>query len=120
MPKIYVHTAFTLRHNGGALSFPVGVHTVDADVASHWYVKAHVGEEPALDLDSGAAADALLAELEERAKVLQDAEVKVAQREQAADAREAKLDEREKAVAQREQAADIADQGAAGKTKPTK
>lgn len=120
MPKIYVHTAFTLRHNGEVLTFPVGVHTVDAAVANHWYTKAHVGDEPVVDPDTGAAADALLAELEERARGLQDAEGKLAQREQAAEAREAKLDEREKAVVQREQAADNADQGAAGKTKPTK
>lgn len=120
MPKIYVNREFTLQLGGEKRHFTIGNHSVDAETASHWYVKAHVGDEPALDPDTSAAADALLSELDARAKVLQDAEVKVTQREQAADKREASLDEREKAMAQREQAADNADQGAAGKTKSTK
>ena len=120
MPKIYVNREFTLQLGGEKRHFTVGNHTVDAETASHWYVKAHVGDEPALDPDTSAAADALLSELDARAKVLQDAEVKVAQREQAADTREARLDEREKAMAQREQAVVDAEQAAAAKPKTSK
>lgn len=120
MPKIYVERPFTLHHSGGVESFEVGAHTVSAEVASHWYTKAHIGDEPVLDADAGAAADALLAELDARAQKLQKAEDQVAEREKAAAVRETELAQREDAVAEREKAADNPDQAAAGKAKPTK
>ena len=58
MPKIYVKKAFTLHHKDEKHEFPVGNHTVPADVAEHWYTKAHTGEEPA----PSAEGDADLAE----------------------------------------------------------
>ncbi|WP_436407334.1 STY1053 family phage-associated protein, partial [Burkholderia vietnamiensis] len=48
MPKIYVKKAFKLLGDDGKhRDFPVGNHTVDKEVAEHWFVKAHTGEEPA-------------------------------------------------------------------------
>lgn len=106
MPKIYVKKAFKLQHNGEVLDFPVGNHTVDKEVAEHWFVKAHTGEEPAVDPDSAAAADELLAELDAKAKGLQELADKLAEREKAADKRDAELAAREAAVVEREKAAD--------------
>lgn len=115
MPKIYVKKAFTLHHNDERHDFPVGNHTVPADVAEHWYVKAHTGDEPAADPDAAAAADELLAELDAKAKALQVLADQLADREKAADQREADLnaraealDAREVAIADREKAADSA------------
>jgi hypothetical protein len=42
MPKLHVHTAFTLRHDDGELQhFGVGEHDFPTPVAAHWYVKHH-------------------------------------------------------------------------------
>lgn len=112
MPKIYVHTPFTLQHKGAKLQFGIGNHTVDADVAAHWYVKAHVGEEPAADPDTSAAADAMLAELQAKEKALAD-------REKALRAREAELASREQALADREKAAQNAQSTAKDEGKPS-
>ncbi|MBR8654297.1 hypothetical protein KDH83_13425 [Achromobacter sp. Marseille-Q0513] len=120
MPKIYVNREFTLQLGGEKRLFTVGNHSVDAETAKHWYVLAHIGDEPAVDPDTSAAADALLAELDARAHKLQKLEDQVAEREKAAAARETELAQREDAVAEREKAADNADQAAAGKAKPTK
>lgn len=69
MPKIYVKKAFTLNAGAEQQHFAVGNHTVSADVADHWFVKAHVGEpEPASE--SERAADELLADLDKREKAL--------------------------------------------------
>ena len=98
MPKIYVKKAFKLQHEGELHDFPVGNHTVDKEIAEHWFVKAHTGEEPAADPESAAAADELLAELDAKAKGLQELAGKLAEREKALDKREAELSEREKAL----------------------
>ncbi|CAN0620531.1 protein of unknown function [Burkholderia multivorans] len=39
--KIEVTKAFRLLTDGEHSHFPVGVHTVEQEVADHWYVKAH-------------------------------------------------------------------------------
>ncbi|QYY30245.1 hypothetical protein K2O51_23010 [Cupriavidus pinatubonensis] len=131
MPKIYVKKAFTLHHKDERHDFPVGNHTVPADVAEHWYVKAHTGEEPAAgegepdDLaEKRAVLDSAAEFLEGRAKQLKDLqddlggrERAVAEREQAAEQRDADLAKREATVAEREQAADKAAADAAKATK---
>ena len=111
MPKIYVNREFTLQLGGEKRHFPVGNHTVDPETAKHWYVLAHIGDEPAGDPDTSAA-EALLAGLEEKEKSLVsrsgdlDArEVVIADREQDIQTRETDLASREQAVADREQAA---------------
>lgn len=119
MPKIYVNKAFKLQHKGETHDFPIGLHSVAPDVADHWFVKAHTGEQPAVEPDAKAVTDALLAEIEAKAKALDEqAEAKSAAlmkiaddlvaREKAVEAREAALADREKAVAEREQAAEKA------------
>ena len=46
MAKIHVHTPFTLtKDDGAAQSFLPGSHEVDDDIADHWYVRAHSGEQ---------------------------------------------------------------------------
>ncbi|WP_011298546.1 STY1053 family phage-associated protein [Cupriavidus necator] len=134
MPKIYVKKAFTLQHEGEKHEFPVGNHTVAAGVAEHWYVKAHIGEEPAAggetdqsDLaEQRAALDSAAQFLEGRAEQLAklqeelaDREKAVAEREDAADQRDVSLLAREKAVTEREQAAEkaAADAAKAAKAK---
>lgn len=111
--KIYVEKAFTLQHEGKKHEFPVGNHTVSADVAEHWYVQAHIGQEPVTDPDTSAATEELLAELEGKARELDKQHAALAEREKAADQREADLnaraeamDAREAAIAEREKAAD--------------
>ena len=134
MPKIYVKKAFRLQHKGETHEFPVGNHSVPADVAEHWLVKAHIGDEPQLDPDTSAAADELLAELEAKAKQLDAREQHVTGMEKAmadhmtdltgreevlatrakeADERAADLDAREKAVSAREQAMAAAEKATA-------
>lgn len=103
MPKIYVKKAFKLRHNEETHDFPVGLHTVDAEVAAHWFVKAHTGEQPAVEPDARAAADALLAEIEAKAKALDD---EAAAKAKALDVRAEELDAREKQLAKLEAAVD--------------
>ncbi|WP_025138088.1 hypothetical protein [Achromobacter sp. DH1f] len=112
MPKIYVNREFTLQLGGERRHFTVGNHSVDAETAKHWYVQAHIGDEPAMDPDTSAAAEALLADLQDKEKALVsragslDArETVIADREQAVQAREADLATREQALADREQAA---------------
>ncbi|GAA7770964.1 hypothetical protein RN01_29815 [Cupriavidus sp. SHE] len=122
MPKIYVKKAFTLHHKDEKHEFPVGNHSVPAEVAEHWYVKAHTGDEPAVDPESAAVADELLAELDAKAKALQELADKLAEREKAADQREADLngraealDTREVAISEREKAAEAAAKAGKGK-----
>ncbi|WP_407059265.1 hypothetical protein ACKZDW_02450 (plasmid) [Ralstonia syzygii subsp. celebesensis] len=124
MPKIYIKTAFTLTHEDGTkVPFPVGEHEVDADVADHWYVKAHAGEKPVAGAPASAAEDSTgddangdngvaKAELDARAAELAKFEV-------ALSAREAELDAREDAIAKREAAiaAATAEQAAADRAK---
>lgn len=97
MPKIYVKKAFTLNCGGEQRHFPVGPHTVAADVAEHWYAKAHIGDPEPLGA-SELAADELLAELAKREKALTE-------REKTAEQRDAELAKREEAVTAREKAA---------------
>lgn len=139
MPKIYIAKAFKLQHQDKdgkptVTHFDVGNHTVPADVAEHWFVKAHTGEEPAAGTDDDAdlaekrsALDSAAEFLEGKAKELkglQDAldartialtegEAKLAGRVSAADQRAAELDQREAALAAREQALATAEKAAA-------
>ncbi|WAL80961.1 hypothetical protein OYT13_13865 [Pandoraea sp. XJJ-1] len=113
MPKIYVKKAFTLNAGSEPKQFAVGNHSVSAEVADHWFVKAHVGEpEPASESEK--AADELLADLAKREKALTE-------RELAADERDADLAKREEAVAAREKVAEQAavEAAAAAKAAPT-
>lgn len=97
MPKIYVKKAFTLNAGSEPQQFAVGNHNVPAEVAEHWFVKAHIGEpEPASE--SERAADELLSDLAKREKALTE-------REKAAEQRDADLAKREEAVTAREKAA---------------
>jgi len=112
MAKVKIHVAKPfklLTEKGEPMHFGVGNHTVDQAVADHWFVKAHLDGESAGG-DTEAAADELLAELEAKAKAVQEAEATLA-------AREAEVAEREKAVAAREQALDAAKQEAEAKAK---
>lgn len=127
MPKIYIKKAFTLQHDGEKHEFAVGNHEVPAAIAAHWFVKAHTGEEPAGGIDAEAEAAERLAELDAKAKalleaadMLADREKALAEREQAADQRDADLAKREAAVAEREQAADKAAADAAKAVKSSK
>lgn len=130
MPKIYIAKAFKLQHQDKdgkptVSEFAVGNHTVAADVANHWFVKAHTGEEPVggaegeADLSEQRAALDSAAEflegkaeqlktfqgtLDARSDALADGESKLAERVIAADQRTADLDQREAALAAREQA----------------
>ncbi|GMG90668.1 hypothetical protein Cmtc_18880 [Cupriavidus sp. TKC] len=102
MPKIYVKKAFTLHHKDEKHEFPVGNHSVSAEVAEHWYVKAHTGEEPAAGNDGDADLADRRAELESEAKMLTDVAAKLNEDRLTLDARAAELVEREKAADQRE------------------
>ncbi len=104
--KIYIQKAFKLLVDGVQREFGVGNHTVDKDVADHWFVKAHTGDEAAAGSDHQSAADELRAELDVKVKTLQAAAEALAAREKAADQRDADLTAREDAVAAREKAAD--------------
>lgn len=135
--KIYVEKAFKLLgEDGKHTDYPVGNHIVEKETAEHWFVKAHAGDEPPIDPDSQAAADELLAELDSKAKELDErekaadqlkkdlqagfdnlrtlkAEVEsrhqaAAQREVDLNARAEALDAREVAIAEREKASEAA------------
>jgi len=115
--KIYVNKAFKLQHDGEHVDFAPGNHSVEKDVAEHWFVKAHTGDEPVGGTDNDAVADELLAELDAKAKALQALADQLAEREKAAEARDmdlntraSALDAREAALAEREKAADQAKQ----------
>ncbi|MDR8026984.1 hypothetical protein KPA93_27595 [Burkholderia cenocepacia] len=63
MPKLYVHTPFTLRHDDGTLEhFPAGERDFPKPVAAHWYVKHHT-REPGDEAPSAAVAPADGAEI---------------------------------------------------------
>lgn len=134
MTTIYVAKAFRLKHrdeqgNLVTRDFPVGNHNVPKAVLDHWYVQAHLGEQPPVDPDAKAVADELLAELEAKAKKLDehaadltDREQKLAARAKELDARDGEhvnrtrtLDEREAAIAEREKASEAAAKQQGGK-----
>lgn len=109
MPKIFVKKAFTLQHEGEKQQFAVGNHSVPKEIADHWFVKAHIGDEPVTDPDTSAAADELLAELEAKAKELDERETALKENHgilqsirEEQDAKALALGEREKAADQRE------------------
>ncbi|WP_079218925.1 STY1053 family phage-associated protein [Herbaspirillum robiniae] len=128
---IHVHKAFKLLHNGEHLQFAPGSYSVDAEVAGHWFTKAHVGEAPLVDAGTAAAAEELMAELGQREKELRDqadllqkAQEALAEREKAVQASEAtakqvsaELDSREASLAEREKAVAVAEAAAAKTTK---
>lgn len=145
MPNKFVTKAFTLQHEGEQHKFAVG-QVLPREFHEHWYAQAHSGDHPvAADAGTAAAADELLAELEakakeldEREKVLADAkaaldksaadltdrEQKLAARAKEADERDGAhvkrvqtLDDRETAIAAPEQAADVAAKQQGGKSK---
>ena len=79
MKTIYVDKAFKLNRPGkDVLTFPVGFHTVEPDVASHWFVKANSSEGPETPgPDVGLAQEnsrlkAVVSELEDSAKTNAD------------------------------------------------
>lgn len=92
-------------------TYDVGVHTVDDDVASHWFVKAHTTAveevKPSPSADEVAAAKA----------VADDAKKALAEAEARAAAAEAKAEEEAKARAQAEARAATAEAANAGSKK---
>ncbi|TDV39535.1 hypothetical protein C7405_101654 [Paraburkholderia caballeronis] len=120
MPKLYVHTPFTLRHDDGRLEqFTVGERDIPADTAAHWYVKHHAREPgdappPAAASHGDAAASAAIAaaraELDAEAVRIaqQRAELEAFERDLAS--RAEGLDTREAAIDMRESAADVCEQ----------
>lgn len=123
MPKRYVHTPFTLRHDDGKTQqFGVGEQELEQAVAEHWYVKHHTrapgdAPKPAAAPVGGAELDAARAELDARAEQLEAARADVlAEADRLSKLRgeldalatkldidTAALDTRESAVAKREQ-----------------
>lgn len=143
MAKNHVHTPFSLTEDSGNIRKFAAGDEVPRELADHWYVKLHVGDAPAVDLATEAAADELLAELEAKSKELDEREkaadqlkkdlqagfddlrtlkAEVEARVLAADQREADLnaraealDGREVAIAEREKAVEVAAQEVAAK-----
>ncbi|MDN7895873.1 hypothetical protein QZM82_06650 [Burkholderia cepacia] len=124
MPKLYVHTAFTLRHDDGALEhFPAGERDFPEPVAAHWYVKHHTREPgdatptaavaPADGAELAAARAALEAQAAQLASAREDVSkeaarlaelrVELATFGKDLDARAGELDAREAAIVTREQ-----------------
>jgi len=68
--KIYVLAKFNFNDGASIKEFNQGLHEVDAEVADHWFVKAHCspdGEAPQPEVDPRIAElEAQLAEKEER------------------------------------------------------
>ncbi|MBN3822346.1 hypothetical protein G3O00_01780 [Burkholderia sp. Ac-20384] len=142
MPKLHVHTAFTLRHDDGSTEkFAVGEHNFPKPVAAHWYVQHHTREPIEGDAaredsaDSGSAEseaqlkaaaeflqgekialEARAADLDKRAAELDERNATLAERERAFDARVAEFEEAQRAVAQA--AADTAQQSGGNQAKP--
>ncbi|MGN5479516.1 STY1053 family phage-associated protein [Cupriavidus basilensis] len=105
MPKIHVHTPFTLtKEDGTTQSFREGGHDVDSSVADHWYVKLHTGDKPVGAPAAADAADASAA-INARLADLDRAEQALVEEGKRLEALAAELGEREVAVAAREEAA---------------
>lgn len=96
---IFVKQSFVLtKDDGEKVPFPAGRHSVDADVADHWFVKLHLGDEadlPAPDQDLVQVAEAEIEQLKEQ----------LASEKTAREAAEARVKELDKQVA--DQAAEI-------------
>jgi len=109
MPSKYVTKAFTLQHGGEQHKFAVG-QVLPPEFHDHWYAKAHSGSHPvAADAGTAAAADELLAELEARAKKLDEREKALAAATAALDVRAADLTDREQKLAVRAKELDARD-----------
>ncbi|MGU2444430.1 STY1053 family phage-associated protein [Burkholderia cenocepacia] len=123
MPKLYVHTAFTLRHDDGTLeAFPAGERDFPESVAAHWYVKHHTREPgdapkpaaaPVDGAELAAAREALEAQAAQLSSAREDASKEAARlaglRDELdtfgkdLDARAGELDVREATIVAREQ-----------------
>ncbi|WP_322067495.1 STY1053 family phage-associated protein [Burkholderia cenocepacia] len=106
--KIYVSKAFKLLgEDGQHVNFPVGMHTVDQEVADNWYVKHHTGDPgdvlttPGNDEVAAAIASAR-AELEAEGGRLAEQRAELDAMSKGIDARAAELDAREGSIAARE------------------
>ncbi|WP_419687263.1 STY1053 family phage-associated protein [Burkholderia theae] len=106
--KIYVAKAFKLlRADGIHADFPVGMHTVDQDIADNWYVKHHTGDPgdvlatPGAD-ELAAAVAAARAELDAEGRRLTEQHAELDAMSKGIDARAADLDAREGSIAARE------------------
>lgn len=111
MPKTtkYVKKAFTLLHDGEKHEFSVG-QVLPEQFHEHWYAQAHSGDHPvAADAGTAAAADELLAELEAKAKKLDEREKALAAATAALDVRVADLTDREQKLAARAKELDARD-----------
>jgi len=86
MPKIYIAKPFVLSLDGGEqVKFSAGAHTVEQDIADHWFVKAHTAESaPTQSEDVAAEMAAKDAEIETLKAALAEA---VAAKEEAAKAK---------------------------------
>lgn len=120
MAKNHVHTPFSLTEDSGNIRKFVAGEEVPRELADHWYVKLHVGDAPAVDPSTEAAADELFAELEVRSKKLDEREKAVDQREADLNARAEALDGREVVIAEREKAVEVATQEVAAKEAASK
>lgn len=109
MPKLHVHTKFTLRHDDGTTTdYAPGTHEFDEKLADHWYVKLHARDPnavpPALPTaDESEALDAIEADLLARENGLADLEAKLKAIAGELEARTSELDQRAGALAEREQ-----------------
>ncbi|WP_448952137.1 STY1053 family phage-associated protein [Labrys neptuniae] len=80
MPKINVARKFTLTLDDGTVkAFAVGLHSVPDEVAAHWYVRAHLLDEPEAEPAPGSPEDAAkqaAAQAEADAKAKAEADAK--------------------------------------------
>lgn len=83
MPKLHVHTKFTLRHDDGTTTdFALGEHEFDDTLANHWYVKLHARDPNAVPAappsrDDSKALDAIEDDLIAKERSLSEWEVKL-------------------------------------------
>jgi len=109
MPKLHVHTKFTLRHDDGTTTdYAPGAHEFDENLVSHWYVRLHTKDptpmaagEPTPD-DSQALGE-LEADLVAKEAGLADFETKLKAIAGELEARASELDKCAGALAAREQ-----------------
>jgi len=106
MPKLHVHTKFTLRHDDGtSTDYVPGTHDFDDKLADHWYVKLHTKDPETVTAavpEDSQALDALEADLVEKERSLAEVEAKLNALAAELEARAGELDARDKALAARE------------------
>jgi len=100
MARVYVHTPFTVTvDKSKRLSFDIGDQEIDDDLATHWYVKHHLGKRPVAKASAQRDEGAANAEHQARAAALVERESALNERDAALSAAEGLLSERERRVA---------------------